>query len=337
MAVAVRSIYSAGVALVGASVVAVSPLTPSTPDVHLPTITAPAIELTATVPAFGAIPYQIGVNALGNILAGVPVLLGSTEQCTVCLGPTPAVAAAVPFTGWGLIGLGAGLIASPIALVRALQTTGDLAESLGVALLAVQVPVQNTLNLLASPRTPVGGYALAATLKRITTALEDALIGAYDVTTQALVSGPVTVLAGAIAAGTAFSGALAATGDLMTAMAASRAKWQPAVQSATNDLLGEIEDARIQVYSDLTGGPGVATSPIPTIPLPTLAATSGPTSRVVNSFKAVPNAASSTAADNSAGAGKSDDEHGTDQASAPSTPKKKSGLGGSKRQATATR
>ena len=123
MPVGVRSLYQTSIALAGAGAIALSPVIPSH-DTPVRSVHLPQIQLTdLTVPALGAIPYQIGINALGNLLAAAPILVGSTQQCaTYCLGPnTPAPDPTyAPFTGWGLVGLGQGLISSPVAFVRAL-------------------------------------------------------------------------------------------------------------------------------------------------------------------------------------------------------------------------
>ena len=158
MPAAVSTSLKSSIAIAGASILAVSPLIP-TQSVHVPTVILPAINLSAAplpIPAIGAIPYQIGVNTIGNLLALAPVLFGGTGQCQACLGPAAPLFPAVPFTGWGALGIGAGLISSPIVFFSALGD-GSVSKALGAALLAIQVPIQNTLNLLASPRTPIGG------------------------------------------------------------------------------------------------------------------------------------------------------------------------------------
>ena len=90
MPAAVSTALKSSIAIAGASIIAVSPLIP-TQNVHVPTVTLPAIELSMSlpIPAFGAIPYQIGVNTIGNLLALAPVLFGGIGQCEYCLGPTP--------------------------------------------------------------------------------------------------------------------------------------------------------------------------------------------------------------------------------------------------------
>ena len=275
MPAAVTSLYKTTVALAGAGVIAVSPLMPShtapIASVHLP-----QIQLTdLTVPAFGAIPYQIGINLLGDVIAAAPILIGSTDQCaTFCLGPnTPAPAPTyAPFTGWGLIGLGKGLISSPGAFVATLQGGGDVAQALGVALLAIQVPITNTFSLLLAPRTPSGGFALRATLDRAFAAYKHAVDYAVNIAAQAFVTGPLTVLAGAVEGTTTFAGTLAQTGDFAAAFAAGRVPIQNSIRTATTDLVNEINEGRTTIYADLVAGPGATTRPIPTVPAPTAAA-----------------------------------------------------------------
>ncbi|TGD85671.1 hypothetical protein BayCH28_21900 [Mycolicibacterium sp. CH28] len=326
---AVRSAYKTSIALAGAAAIAVSPLIPDQ-DTALRTVTLPQIQLTdLTIPAIGAIPYQIGINALGNILALAPILIGSTEQCqTVCLGPnTPSPAATyAPFTGWGLVGLGVGLITSPIALVKALEADKNLGQALGAALLDIQVPITNTFNLLLAPRVPLGGFALDAALQRVFTASRDALVAGYDIVAQALVTGPVAVIGGVVAGATAFAGTLAQTGDVITALNAGRAPIEQSVNAALTDLTIKIDTGRARVYADLTEPPGVATSPIPTVP-PAGAAASAV--KVVTSAKAVPGTTARAAA---ATDGNSSAKAPDDAGAASHATTSKSGVGGSKRQ-----
>jgi hypothetical protein len=285
MPAALSSLYKTSIALAGAGVIAVSPLVPSH-DARIATVHLPEIQLTdLTVPAFGAIPYQIGINVLGDIIAAAPILVGSTQQCaTYCLGPnTPAPAPTyAPFTGWGLVGLGQGLISSPVAFIAALQAGQNVAQALGVALLAIQVPIANTFSLLLAPRTPDGGFSLRATLDRAFAASKHAVDYAVNIAAQALVTGPLTVLGGVVEGTTVFAGTLAQTGDFVTAFNAGRAPIQASVRTAATDLVNEVNEARSTIYADLTNGPGATTSPIPTVPPPTAA------SRVskVNSAKA---------------------------------------------------
>ncbi len=332
---AVRSAYTTSIALAAAAAIAAGPLIPAQ-DTAPRTVSLPQIQLAdLPIPAIGAIPYQIGINVLGNILALAPIVIGSTEQCqTVCLGPnTPAPASTyAPFTGWGLIGLGAGLITSPIALVKALESGKDVGQALGVALLDIQVPIQNTLNLLLAPRVPLGGFALEAALQRVFTASRDALVAGYNIVAQALVTGPVTVIGGVVTGVTAFAGTLAQTGDVISALNAGRAPIEQSVNAALSDLTINIETGRARVYADLTAPPTVATSPIPTVPPPTddvaPSAATGPVTKVVDSVKAVPGttARAAAATDDNGSADAADDSGAASQ----STPK--SGVGGSKRQ-----
>lgn len=275
MPAVVSSLARTTIALAGASVVAVSPLIPSqtapVTAVHLP-----QIQLTdLSVPAFGAIPYQIGINLLGDFLAASPILIGSTQQCqTYCLGPnTPAPDPTyAPFTGWGLVGLGNGLITSPVAFVAALQAGRDAGQALGAALLAIQVPIANTFSLLLAPRTPSGGFALRATLDRAFAAYKHAVDSGVNIAAQAFVTGPLTVVAGAVEGTTVFAGTLAQTGDFAAAFAAGRVPIQNSIRTATTDLVNEINEGRSTIYADLTAGPGATTRPIPTVPPPTGAA-----------------------------------------------------------------
>ncbi|WP_167098795.1 hypothetical protein [Mycobacterium sp. DL592] len=331
MSAAVNSVFKTTIALAGAAAIAMSPIVP-TQDVRVPTVHLPAIELTSLpVPALGAIPYQIGINTLSNLLALAPILIGSTDQCTVCLGP--AGAPPVPFTGWGLIGMGAGLIASPIAFIKTLQADGSVAQAFGAALLALQTPMTNTFSLLGAPRA-VGGYALQAVLDRAFAATKHTVDYVVNILAQALVTGPLTVLGGAVKGAQIFAGTLAVSGDFSTAFNAGRVPFEQAVTTSLNALTAEVDEARATIYADLTAGPGVATSPIPTVTPPPLAtsAVAGPVSKKVVSFKAVPGTtAGSAAASTDNGSGAKDSDGGSPAAS----PKAGKSTGGSKRQHSA--
>jgi hypothetical protein len=337
MPAAVSTAFKSSIAIAGASIIAVSPLVPAQ-NVHVPTVNVPATELSALpIPAFGAIPYQIGVNTVGNLLALAPILFGGNGQCQSCLGPTPIPPLslpAVPFTGWGALGIGAGLISSPLVFFGALGD-GSVSKALGAALLAIQVPIQNTLNLLASPRA-IGGFALQDALDRAFQATKDSIDGLVNVLAQALVTGPVEVLGGAVAGATAFAGTLAQTGDFVAALNAGRAPFEAAVNNALTDLTDEVGKNRAIVYADLTGGPGVATSPIPVIPPPVTSArpaasaaaadNAGPVTKVTDSVKAVPGTTASDESGSAGSAGAGSDDEG----SLASEPKGKRGTGASK-------
>ena len=270
MASAIRSAFSTSVALAATGVLAVSALAP-TPDLHVPTVQIPSAQIpsielaAAAVPALGAIPYQILVNLLGDGLALAPILIGGIEQCTVCVGPaSPPSPAASPFTGWGALGLGVGLLTSPFAIVGALQAGQSFTQALGVALLAIQVPIDNTFSLLGAPRVPYGGYEFAATRARAAQALTDAVVGTLGVTGQVL-TGVRTIIGGTLTGITAFAQTLAATGDVVAAFNAGLAPFSASVHTAIGSTVASIQALRSGVYTDLTSGPGPSTRPIPTV------------------------------------------------------------------------
>jgi hypothetical protein len=273
MPAAIRSVFSASVALAGAGVITASPvLAPSV--VAVPTIQTPAITLTAaSVPALGAIPYQVAINQLANVLALAPIVVGSTEQCITCLGPVPVIpgSTAIPFTGWGAIGIGVGLLTSPFAFAETLSSTSDLVQALGVAGLAVQTPITNTLALLEAGRDPFGGFELQGVLDRAFIALKHTIDYTVNIAAQALVTGPLTVIGGVVIGLQTFVGTLAATGDIVAAFNAGRIPVRTAVTESLAALADESQEARATIYTDLTAGPAIA-SPIPTVPPPTAAA-----------------------------------------------------------------
>jgi hypothetical protein len=264
MTVAIRSVFAAGVAFASAGVIAVSPLAP-VPGLPVPTVEFPAIELTAA-PALGAIPYQVLLTLLGDGLALAPILIGGIEQCTVCTGPvSPPSPVASPFTGWGALGLGVGLLTSPFAIVGAVQAGQSIAQALGVGLLAIQLPVNNTFALLAAPRVPFGGYEFDATRGRAAQAVIDAVIGTFGVAEQVL-AGVRSVINGTLVGITTFAQTLATTGDFIAAFNAGLAPVSASIQTAVGNTVSAVQTLREAVYNDLTNGPGVATSPIPTVP-----------------------------------------------------------------------
>jgi hypothetical protein len=269
MPAAIRSMFTASVALASAGVIAASPLAP-TPELPMPTVHIPSINLVngSSVPALGAIPYQILVNLLGNALAAAPILLGGIEQCTVCVGPvSPPSPAASPFTGWGTLGVGVGLLTSPFAIIGAVQAGQSILQALGVGLLAIQTPIINTATLIQAPRQPFGGYEFEATRARAAQAVVDAVVGAFGVTREVL-TGVRTIIAGSLAGVTAFAQTLATTGDVVAAFNAGLAPFTAGIQTAVADTVGAIQSLRAVVYADLTSGPGPATSPIPTVAAP---------------------------------------------------------------------
>ena len=330
MPAAVSTALKSSIAIAGASIIAVSPLIP-TQNIHVPTVTVPAIELSGVslpIPAFGAIPYQIGVNTIGNLLALAPILFGGTGQCEVCIGPATPAPNTAPFTGWGLVGVGAGLLTSPLAFVGALKAGDTFSQAVGVALLAAQIPITNTLSLLAADRVPVGGFAVQAVLDRAFHATKASIDGLINVLAQALVTGPVGVISGAVEGATTFAGTLAQTGDFAAAFSAGRAPFEASVNKALADLTAEIGKNRAIVYADLTGGPGATTSPIPVIPPPVAstrpAAPAATVTKVTRSVKAVPAATAASESGSTGSAGSASDNQGS------SAPKAVHGAGTSK-------
>jgi hypothetical protein len=248
MSAAIRSLFTASIAVASAGVIAVSPLAPA-PAVPIPTVQIPGIELTA-VPALGAIPYQILVNLLGDALALAPIVIGGVGQCGIpCIGPvSPPSPVASPFTGWGAIGFGVGLLTTPFAIIGALQAGQSITQALGAGILAFQIPADNTFALLAAPREPIGpylggGYQFADTRARAAGAIGSAIFGALDIFAQTLVEG----------------------GDVIAAIQAGLAPIRDSIQTALNNTVYAIQTLRENVYSELTGGPGAATSPIPIV------------------------------------------------------------------------
>jgi hypothetical protein len=260
---AIRSAFSASVALAATGVLAVSPLAP-TPEVHIPTVQIPSIELAAAaVPALGAIPYQILVNLLGDALALAPIVVGGIEQCTACLGPVGVPS--LPFSGWGVLGLGVGLLTSPFAFVETIGSTSNIGQALGAAGLAIQTPITNTLALLGAPRIPFGGFQLQGTLDRAFIALKHTIDYTVNIAALALVTTPVALITGTVVGLQTLAGTLAVTGDFVAALNAGLVPIRTAVTDSVTALAAEVQEGRTTVYTDLIGGPGLATRPIPTV------------------------------------------------------------------------
>jgi hypothetical protein len=269
MSAAIRSLFTASIAVASAGVIAVSPLAPA-PAVPIPTVQIPGIELTA-VPALGAIPYQILVNLLGDALALAPIVIGGVGQCGIpCIGPvSPPSPVASPFTGWGAIGFGVGLLTTPFAIIGALQAGQSITQALGAGILAFQIPADNTFALLAAPREPIGpylggGYQFADTRARAAGAIGSAIFGALDITEQVL-TGARTIVSSGLVGITVFAQTLVEGGDVIAAIQAGLAPIRDSIQTALNNTVYAIQTLRENVYSELTGGPGAATSPIPIV------------------------------------------------------------------------
>jgi hypothetical protein len=262
---AIRSAFSASVALAATGVIAVSPLAPA-PEVHIPTVQIPSIELAAdVVPALGAIPYQILVNLLGDALALAPIVIGGIEQCTVCIGPvSPPSPAASPFPGWGALGFGVGLLTSPFAIVGALGAGQSITQALGAGILAFQIPADNSFALFAAPREGFGGYEFAATRARARQAVTDAIIGTLGVGEQVL-TGVRQIISSGLVGITVFAQTLVAGGNVIAAIQAGLAPIRASVQTALGNTVQAVQGLRVAVYTDLTGGPGAAARPIPTV------------------------------------------------------------------------
>lgn len=274
MTTALRSVLTGGVAVASAAVVAVTPLAP-TVDLQVPRLVSADVALAdfPTPPPLGAIGYQALVNGIADVVALAPIVFGSTAQCTVCIGPvSPPSPAAIPFTGWGLVGAVTGLITAPVALVQTLLAGQGVGPALGAAVLALQTPITNTFQLLALPRQPVGGFELQGVLDRAFAATKATVDAILNITAQALVSGPLDVLGGVVTGAQLFAGTLASTGDIGAAVNAGLVPIQAAVTGSVTDLVTEVGKNRTIINNILKTGPGKVTAPIPTVPLPPVAA-----------------------------------------------------------------
>jgi hypothetical protein len=187
MHAAVRPYLTAGVALVGAGVVAVSPLTPPMPDIHLPSVRSAAVELAATV-AQEVSPIDqwvqvvqtavANLGALGQGLAADPdpilqQIIANQSANAAILG-TAGTAVVTAFTGLGQTLPGA--LQTALTQLRAgdvtdaVATVADPVVLLALGLIdagftgadawqAVSNTVQNFANVVAAvPKLALGSF-----------------------------------------------------------------------------------------------------------------------------------------------------------------------------------
>lgn len=267
MSAALRSAVTASMAMAAAGVIAVTPPAPA-PGVHLPRLESAAVLLAdATLPAFGALPYQVLVNQIGNAVALLPTLIGGTEQCTACQGPvaTPENPTASAFTGWGGIGIAVGIVGSPLVFGQTLLATGEVGRALADAGAAISVPVSNTVSMLGADRVTYGGAQFAATRERGITALSDTVTLGLQIAAEAFIATPVAIVAGVAAGAAAFAQTLASTNNLRLSLEAAVAPVQAAVQTSITTLGAQVANLRSTVYADLTSGPTITTIPTPIV------------------------------------------------------------------------
>ena len=138
---------------------------------------------------------------------------------------------------------------------------------------------------------PFGGYEFDATRGRAAQAVIDAVIGTFGVAEQVL-AGVRTVINGTLVGITTFAQTLATTGDFIAAFNAGLAPVSASIQTAVGDTVSAVQTLREAVYNDLTNGPGVATSPIPTVP----AASAAQAAPAASAAQAAPAASAAQAA-----------------------------------------
>jgi hypothetical protein len=88
MQVASRPRLNAGIAVVGASVIAVCPLAPQMPDVHLPSIQSAAVELAASMSAMASAPVANPIEQWTQVVQAAVANLGAIGQ-TLAKSPDP--------------------------------------------------------------------------------------------------------------------------------------------------------------------------------------------------------------------------------------------------------
>jgi hypothetical protein len=88
MQVASRPRLNAGIAVVGASVIAVCPLAPQMPDVHLPSIQSAAVELAASMSAMASAPVVNPIEQWTQVVQAAVANLGAIGQ-TLAKDPAP--------------------------------------------------------------------------------------------------------------------------------------------------------------------------------------------------------------------------------------------------------
>jgi hypothetical protein len=225
------------------------------------------------VPPLGSVATQFVTNQINSVLALAPIVLGSTEQCTVCIGPTANTPGGLVsgFTGWGLIGIVDGTIGAPEAFISKLIAGGGIGEAIGNGLASIQYPIANTFTLLSAPRN-FGGLDLGGALLRAQISLNDLVSGVGNLLTQALVTGPVNLVFSVVAATTLFVNALSKGETLINAINAGRGFIRKGIDENQEALSLKFNNLRRALFNDVNGAPGLAVNPIPVLPAPPTAA-----------------------------------------------------------------
>jgi hypothetical protein len=186
---AVRSYLTAGVALVGASVIAVSPMAPPMPDIHLPAIHLPSIQSAEVDLAALANPFAAYQQVFDAANKNLQAILGTAAD-----NPTPILTKVLSNQITGFQALLAALPTSADALKSAVTDAASADPSSSLAqLLASQPSALQTL--VTALQTAFGQVSTA-----LTTTVPSLLQGAFTDLTDANVEGAVNnVLLAALA------------------------------------------------------------------------------------------------------------------------------------------
>lgn len=221
------------------------------------------------VPPIGSVITQIVSNQISSGLALLPIIVGSDQQCTVCIGPTAITPGGFVsgFTGWGAVGITKGIINAPNAFESKLASGGTVGEAVGNALASILYPIANTFTLISAPRTPFGGADVSNALARTQTVLRDFTIGVQGLAVQGLVTGPVNLAFGTVAGSTLFVTTLTQGGTIVNAVNAARVPIRKALDENQEAFSTKFNDMRRALYNDVNTEPKVAVNPIPTLPV----------------------------------------------------------------------
>jgi hypothetical protein len=248
MQVASRPRLNAGIAVVGASVIAVCPLAPQMPDVHLPSVQSAAVELASTVSAIAA-PVVNPIEQWTQVVQAAVANLGALGQ-TLAKDPAPILQQILANQSADGVILGNASAAASTALTTAAQALPAALQAAAKSLEAGNVTAAVTA--LTGPVIPL---ALGLIDAGFTGA--DAWQVAVNVTQN---------LANAVAVvpNLVLSGALAVASPLISDINASAAIGQAVVDAGKAGDLEGVVTALVNAPATLTGATlnGYGTNPI---------------------------------------------------------------------------
>jgi hypothetical protein len=248
MQVASRPRLNAGIAVVGASVIAVCPLAPQMPDVHLPSVQSAAVELASTVSAIAA-PVVNPIEQWTQVVQAAITNLGAIGQ-TLAKDPAPILQQILANQSADGVILGNASAAASTALTTAAQALPAALQAAATSLEAGNVTAAVTA--LTGPVIPL---ALGLIDAGFTGA--DAWQVAVNVTQN-------FANAVAVVPNLVLSGVLAVASPLISDINASAAIGQAVVDAGKAGDLEGVVTALVNAPATLTGATlnGYGTNPV---------------------------------------------------------------------------